>query len=385
MIKTLIAYTTEIDDAGSAASEILAQLSLKSGLLKNSVGIVTCYIDFINTGTVKEICARLPFDVVGINTMYSATSSESGELMLVLTVLTSDDVSFAAAVSAPLRNGGKEELPELYRRAASALPDEPKLILTFPPFMPGMSGDEFVRHLDAASGGVPMFGSQPCDFTTSMRTPFVLFGGEFYADRAAIVLLCGDIKPTFSCTKITDDKILRREAIVTDSDGNILKEINRIPALKYLESLGIASKGQIDGKHLLFPLVIDYNDGVGPLMRTITSHTPEGHLLLSGTIPTDSTLGFGALDAGYIVDSAENMINRAMYRDYDCVFIVSCIIRNLILGFDNMAEIEKIQSLMTDATPFLLTCSGGEFCPVATKDGSLANRFHNVTACLCAF
>jgi hypothetical protein len=386
MIKTLIAYTTEIDDPECAISKILEQLNLNRRLLKNSVGIMTCYMDFINNGMVEDLCERLPFNVVGINTMYSATANESGQLMLVLVVLTSDDVSFSAGLSGSLMNEQEKTLSDMYRRTASKLQETPRLILTFQPFISTVTGDELVRHLDVASNGVPMFGSMPCDFfATDIRTPLVIYNGMTYGDRAAIVLLCGNIEPKFAVTGIDDDRILKREAIVTDSEGNKLKEVNRVPVLEYLASLGIAGNGQIDGRHLVVPLVIDQNDGAGPTMRTILSQTPEGHIFLSGKAPVNSTLGVGLFDADYVIDTAGWLSEEALGGNYDCMLMTSSIVRNFILGLDNIAEIETIQSRVGETVPFLLSCSGGEISPVLDDNGRLVNRFHNVTAALCAF
>ena len=65
MIKALTAYTSEVDDVEAAVSEILEQLKPGFGLLKNSIGILACYADFVSSGAVRKICAALPFDVVG--------------------------------------------------------------------------------------------------------------------------------------------------------------------------------------------------------------------------------------------------------------------------------------------------------------------------------
>ena len=48
MIKTLTAQTHEIDDVELAVSEILEQLNVGEKLLKNTVGILTCYTEFID-------------------------------------------------------------------------------------------------------------------------------------------------------------------------------------------------------------------------------------------------------------------------------------------------------------------------------------------------
>ncbi|MDR2738996.1 MAG: hypothetical protein LBB68_04085 [Treponema sp.] len=75
MIKVLNACTAEIDDVDLAVSEILEQLDVPGNLRNNSIGIIACYYEFIETGVVAEICKRLPFDVVGCTTLGNAAIS----------------------------------------------------------------------------------------------------------------------------------------------------------------------------------------------------------------------------------------------------------------------------------------------------------------------
>ena len=58
MITTLTAFTHEIDDAAEATAEILAQLDLEHNLKQNSVGILTCYSEFVESGVVQNLCAN---------------------------------------------------------------------------------------------------------------------------------------------------------------------------------------------------------------------------------------------------------------------------------------------------------------------------------------
>ncbi|MDR2631910.1 MAG: hypothetical protein LBC60_13410 [Spirochaetaceae bacterium] len=62
MIKMLTAHTFEIDDRNAVVREIQNQLYRQGALLKNTVGLLLCYLDFIISGTVEAICKALPFD-----------------------------------------------------------------------------------------------------------------------------------------------------------------------------------------------------------------------------------------------------------------------------------------------------------------------------------
>jgi hypothetical protein len=384
MIKTLTAFTTEIDDVEVAVRTLLAQLNTDDNLLTNSVGILACYRDFMETGVVKAICESLPFDVVGMDTLCGASPMGSDTLALNLVVLTSDDVYFSTALSDALEIELKKTLTDVYHRASVGLSQKASLILAFMPTLLDVPGDLLVEHLDAVSDGVPIFGALPSDFNTEMSNPFVIYDGEAYKDRIAIVLLSGDIKPTFSLTSLSEKKVLRRRAIITSSEGNILKGVNGLPVLEYMKSLGLVKDGHIEGITTM-PLIVDLNDGSPPLVRVILSQTPDGHVMMGGRTPENSTLGIGAIDVEDVLSTMEDLVSENRIRDADFVMIISCATRNFVLGLDNMAEIRCLRSSIDGSVPYLFFYSGGEICPVLSREGKLVNRFHNVTMISCAF
>jgi hypothetical protein len=382
MIKTLIAQTMEADDPDRAVSEILEQLSIGQNLRDNSVGILTCYLDFIENGIVKAICERLPFDVVGIDTMSSATSRKGGPITLSLAVLTSDDVFFSTGISASLEHEHKDSLRELYERASAKHRDKPSLILSFAP-VPQYStaGDYLVEALGAASGGVPIFGMMASDFTTAFRSPLVIFNGEAYKDSMAVILLSGNVKPEFACMAVPENNTLKRKAVVTSSDGNILKEINGSPAIDYIQSIGLVKDNKLVTTQTV-SLIVYYDDETEPVARSIFDLTSEGYLILGGVAPEGSVIGIGTLSPSDVVDMLSKMIDSLGVFDF--LLVASCISRNFILGWDNMAEIDLIQSRLGEGSPFLFVYVAGEICPTVAADGTFINRFHNLTLVSCA-
>ena len=260
MIKTLIAQTSEVDDLESAVSEILEQLDIERNLRKNSVGILSCYLDFMENGIVKALCEKLPFDVAGINALNSATSKGEGPIALSLAVLTSDDVFFSAGISASLAREYEEPVQELYERTSANQRGNPSLILAFVPLPNYSTASEYlVDALSAASGNSPIFGMVPSDFTTDLRKPLVLFNGDTYKDSMAVILMFGPVNPRFTCMAIPEEKMLKRKAVITSSQGNILKEINGFPALDFIKSVGLVENGQFV-KMQVIPLILDHDD-----------------------------------------------------------------------------------------------------------------------------
>jgi hypothetical protein len=174
MLTMLTAYTAEIDDIAIAVDEVLEQLDLKNSLQKHSVGILSCYSEFLETGVVKAICDSLPFDVIGCTTMASGTNRQNEIMILSLCVLTSDDVSFATSQSASLSvEHYATFMGDAYRKAADTLPDKPALVIPIFPALSFITGESLVETLDTISSPACLF-LAPYPVTTPMTTASLL-------------------------------------------------------------------------------------------------------------------------------------------------------------------------------------------------------------------
>ena len=100
------AFTEEIDDVDAAISEILGQLDLEHSLMKNSVGILHCYHEFIDSGVIKALSKKLPFDIIGITVPYVRMPGKASSMGLMLNILTADDVNFITGISGSIDIGG---------------------------------------------------------------------------------------------------------------------------------------------------------------------------------------------------------------------------------------------------------------------------------------
>jgi hypothetical protein len=218
-----------------------------------------------------------------------------------------------------------------------------------------------------------------------VRDPRIIFNGDTWNDRLAIILFCGNFKPLFSVTSISEDRILKQRAIITKSGGNVLMEVNDMPVGAYFESLGLAKNGRLNNAHQI-PLIIDFNDNTKPVARTIHTQTPEGYLICGGEVPENCSLTVGSIDVQDIVKTAADAIKVLLAEGRGGgILFFSCAVRNFALGFDNMAEIRTVREEMGTGGAYMFAYSGGEICPVMTSDGKLKNRFHNVTLISCSF
>lgn len=385
MIRTLTAFTTELDDVGIAVREILDQLDLKHNKLTNAIGIVNCFSEFIGAGIVKALSDALPFDIVGTTTLACAVNAEMGELMLTLSVLTSDDVDFSTAVTGSLAAEQDAPIREAFRKAAGALPRKPAMLLTFMSLMFNVGGDTVLRVLNEATGNVPNFGTISVDHTPDYHTSRVILNGEAYTDTMVIVVMCGDVRPSFLVASIPDSKIMKRRALITESNGNVLISVNGVPVIQYMETIGLARGGRLDGISAI-PFIVDYNDGTKPVARSIFAMTPEGYAVCGGDLPVNATLSVGSIDMGDVLETTRRTLETALAaRDNAGLLMYSCLSRSLTLGVDATAEMEAVRDIIGEAAPYQFCYSGGEICPVYDADGRLVNRFHNDTIIVCAF
>jgi hypothetical protein len=379
----MTAYTTEIDETEDALAEIMGQLDLNS-LKKNSVGIITCHFDFTDTGFLGELCEKLPFDVVGMTTMASANRHGMGMYALSLTVLTSDEVVFETAMTGPLKPGDyKGAIEAAYSETVKKLPGPPSLIITFFPFFKNLSGALIHRAFDEVCGGVPFWGSAAAGADASYGHSNVFRGGEVAEDRLVMILLHGPVNPEFIVVSIPTKNIRKDRGTITDSDGCLLKRVNGISALKYLENLGLTI---IKDASVTAPLMVYYEGSSVPVAVGIYSVDDDGNLLCGGEMTKGASLAVGEItNEGIMATAGESMTRLLECGKRDGALLLPCVSRYVMLAPEHDIEqkliIEKLEN--GNVMPFMAAYSGGEICPVRDEAGVLRNRFHNYTFSVC--
>lgn len=387
MIKTLVAYTGEIDDVQQAVDEVLAQLELAQYQRKNSVGIIACHYEFVLSGVAKAVCEALPFDVMGTITSAQAVREESGTLLLTLMVLTSDEARFATKLSDSLAEEAGAKVARAYQEATVAEEEKPALVLAYAPFMVQNSGDEYVDVLTRVSGGVPCFGTLAVDDTADFSNCFLLSNGEAFTDRMGLILLYGDLNPKFFIATLSQSKILDKAALVTKSSGHILMEVNDRPVVDFFEDLGLTKASETSYAMTSLPFMLDYGDGTPPVSKVFIGLTPEKYAICAGAMPEGATLYIGVFDKQDVLVTTGEAAEKALadIADASGLLIYSCISRNMSMGSDLLAELDLIRDKAGDKLPFMMAYSGGEICPTRVSDDKAINRFHNNAFVACVF
>jgi hypothetical protein len=340
----------------------------------------------------KGICEALPFEIVGSTTLGNGVGDSTGNILLTLLVLTSDDVEFAIGLTDSIVSEDKTPLWEAYKIAAGKLSGAPKLMFSFAPLLLNVGGDFYVETFNAISNGLPNFGMISVDHNSDYHDSKIIYNGEAYKDKYAFILISGEIHPHFFTASIRSEKIFEEKGIVTASVGNQLQTVNGKPVVEFLQKLGLRKdeNDAIIGINS-FPFIVDYNDGTKPVVRVMFANTPEGYAVCGGDIPVGATISVGSIDANEILQTTSDVLKEALDKkpdDTSCFLIFSCVGRYFGLGFEPMAEIEASQkAFLGTGIPFQITYSGGEICPVYSKNEDLitTNRNHNDTFCICIF
>jgi hypothetical protein len=391
MIEMITAHTEEIDDIEAAAEELVARIEPEKRLRKHSIGLVSCFADFISSGLIKELAEKLPFEIVGTTTLASQDRDAQGQTLLILSVLTSDELEFVTGLTGPIAGEDPELFRLAYEKAAGNREEKPALMLSFAPLLMNVSGDFFAEAWGDITGNVPVFGTVAVDHNADYHESRTILNGETFRDRFVFALVYGNIKPSFIIGGISENKVFREKGVVTASQGNQLQEVNGVSVADYLTSLGLSKneEGVIVGINS-FPFILDYNDGAQPVIRVMFAITPEGYAVCGGKMPVGASLTVGSINAEDVLNTTGETLKLALAigesnGNKHGMLIFSCVGRFFAQGFDTVAEMNKVREALGDRLPFHLAYSGTELCPVYGSDKAIYNRSHNDTIIICIF
>ena len=383
MIQMMTAYTEEVDEIEDGIAEILEQIDL-SALKKNSIGLVTCHFDFTSAGFISELHKKLPFDFIGMTTIASASQQKQSMYALSLTVLTSDDVVFEAAMTGPLGPGDyKQKIEVTYKDTVGKSHGKPSLILTFFPYTSSISGAVMHKSFDEIFGGIPFWGSLATNVDVSYERCHAFHNDNFEKDGLAMILLYGPVEPDFVVVSLPSQSIRKNRGEITKSDGCLLMEINGIPAVKYLENLGVVV---MKDATIVTPLMVYYEGSSEPVALGIYAVNDDGSILCGGEMTKGASVAIGEITIDSIISStAEGMSRVINTKNRNGALFLPCVTRYLMLSPNNGDEMSLIAEKIENGRimPYMIAYAGGEICPVRDETGVFRNRFHNFTFSAC--
>jgi hypothetical protein len=158
------------------------------------------------------------------------------------------------------------------------------------------------------------------------------------------------------------------ERSVTKSKGNILYEIDNLPALELYKSfLGEKAK-ELPASGLLFPLSMRKEENEVPVVRTILAvNEEEQSLTFAGDIPEGSYVKLMKANIDRLINGAEKAaeisVNPLLNAQADLAILISCVGRKLVLKQMVEEEVEAVQEAIGDHALITGFYSYGEMAP----------------------
>ena len=383
MLKCASVCTYEIDDPEAAFEEIKTQLDEKITLLENTVGIIMCHAEFISSGVVRHICKKLPFELAGITTAAQAVNDETGDLILTIFVMTSDDVWFRTGVTSSLQDNIDAPVKDAISKALQGASESPALALIFPPLILKYSCDSYVDAVQNNIPNVPIFGSVAIDDTITHDTSETIYNGENYKAAMPFILCYGNINPRFIVGTFPEDKATPYKGEITKSRGSLVFEINNMNPYKYFDSIGFINNGVIAENFYFMPFAIDQKKRVDydgtPVIRGIAFFNDDGTAIFRGDIDEGSTFTLLTSEVNDVLSATRQKIEQMnTLPDVNGAILFSCIARRMMTMRENpLIELEIAKDTICPEIPFMMGYAGGEISPIMVRNGIPANRFHN--------
>jgi hypothetical protein len=382
MIAMYTARTSEVDVFDEAIAEIKSQIDF-SRLKRYSGGIIYCCMDYYESGMVDALCKELPFDVIGMTGMGTASDGGFGFFDLTLTVLTSDEVRFSAGMTEGMNiENYDEEIRSLYGDMRARVTEDPSLIITIIPYVRDVSGYKIVAATDKAVGGIPLWGPVSSSINFEDNELAVLCNGRYARSEVAMLFLNGPVEPKFIIASLPENNISNTRGIVTKSDGATLIEVNDMPVLEYFDYLGVAVTTE---NVRATPLMIYHRGAEKPIALAFFRVFEDGSVLIGGEVPVGASIAIGGIDTDTILASARQALKEIVkHEDRNATLIAPCVTRGVMMIPDQKGELMLIQEMLGESgLPYSMAYAGGEISPMPDAEGKLRNHFHNYTFCAC--
>ncbi|MDR0851715.1 MAG: FIST C-terminal domain-containing protein [Clostridiales Family XIII bacterium] len=379
-------YTTYVNDTLSPAEAIdeINYFVRAQPLYANTVGIIHCHADFVDDEHVQAICDVLPFETVGCSTTSLANDEVSLQYGLTLTILTSDDVQFHTGVSPSSAEGLDFAMGTLHNNVIASLPERPKLIIPFIPFLVTTGGDEFISRLNALTDySIPFFGTLPISAETDYSRCYTIHNGRAYIDSAVLLAVSGNVTPRFITTVVASEEYLEVNGAVTAAEKNLLISIDNIPAEDFLVNNGLVfARGMLSTLSNL-ELIIDLPTGER-LIRNCIAGNDSGGIYLTGHIPALGSIHFAKINAEFVVRTSREIAEAAANAaNGGGMLMYSCTARNWILTENPLEELDAIRTTVGARSPFSCSYSGGEIYPQQLPNGNIAATLQNSSFIIC--
>ncbi len=230
----------------------------------------------------------------------------------------------------------------------------------------GLHGEDyegFIKGIKEQNSEIIIAGGLAGD-NFNLEKTFVFLGTTIY-DRGAVAV-------SFSGKKLFADNRynlnwapIGKQFTITKADGNIVEEIDNIPAVELFKKY-LGESIFADGATTLLDFQLLFNEGSTTVARTPLT-VDENKIILAGPMQKGQQVQFGFSNASTIV-SGSNEITREMAKNpAESIYIYSCIARKTLLGKTLEKEFKTFEHIAPTAGFFTY----GEFYSTTVNNALL--------------
>lgn len=377
-MRTIIAHSDELE-SNEAVADLIEQAERRLEGARPVAGLLYMGVCYDHALVLEELQRRWPdLPLIGSTTDGELSSVAGFQYeSIVLTLFVGEDIWAETAVARDL-SGGVDEAVE----AALGMLSTPGDLCIALPHPVSSDTTEVIRQLDSKldPNRCTVVGALSGD--RRKHYEFAEFHrDEVLEDACPLLVLGGGIRSSVGVGSgwfpVGEDHI------VTESDGNVVHQIDGRPALELLsDRWGIAEIGTL-GEH---PLAVRDPDVEGGfVLRAVLTHDPRtGSLVFGGGIPEGARVCFTEVFPEGILEGSRRSIEGALERypgsHPSAALVFSCVARKWMLGTRVPEEAQTIQSALGNAGSQQLELSGFYgFGEIAPNEIGRPSHLHNET------
>lgn len=244
-----------------------------------------------------------------------------------------------------------------------------------------INGSELIRGINKVNKLVPITGGMAGDGARFQETYVIVNDKPAQRTIVAVGFYGESLSVQSGCFAGWSEFGAQR--IITKSEGNVLYEIDGIPALDlYKKYLGEYAS-ELPNSGLRYPLNIKENDDSNEVIRTLLAINEENKsITFAGDVPVGCKARLMKPNINELIDGAGKAAESIeKINDKTALgLIVSCVGRKIVMNQLIDEELEIIQDILGDSVQLIGFYSYGEIAPF--KDNLFNCELHNQTMTL---
>ncbi|MCM8782840.1 MAG: FIST C-terminal domain-containing protein [Candidatus Omnitrophica bacterium] len=381
----------------SALQDALWQAKKEIGNKKLNIGFLFSSPEFASSNLLKTLCIYLPqTPIVGATTLGVLSRSQIHRHSLAICLISSDNLKISTAVVKDISKkdaflAGQDLGAKLLEDFKGQKRDFVML------FCDGLlkEGSRLIHGLQEKLGtSFPIAGASASD-NLKFKQTYIYYNDELLNDAAVGVLFGGKI--VFNLSSRHGWRPLGKARTVTQSEGNILKEIDNQPAINLYQDYFAKDitllKRDLKYISTLYPIGIYLEGEEEYLLRNIHSIEEDGSLVCQGDVPPKSTvrLMIGTKDSclSASLQATEELVKgfnipTVIKKNMDIVLIFDSASRYALLRRAAEEELKIVQNTVSKDVPILGLYTYGEQAPLKALSYQGRSHFHNQSIVLTA-